>query len=209
MPDLPDILKALIAIIVLINPLEGIPLFLARTSGLPDAARVSVARRASLTVLVLLLGAMIGGKVILYLFGIEIATFTIAGGVIILLIALKMVLDAPKPEPAATDGSGDVAIVPLGTPLLAGPGPISSVIVFSGKGIGTHTTLWMSDLVLLGLIVAASLVTYLSLRMALPVGRLLGPTGINVLTRLAGILVSAIALQMILSGLLETFPAWK
>ncbi len=209
MPDLPDILKALIAIIVLINPLEGIPLFLARTSGLADAARVSVARRASLTVLVLLLGAMIGGKVILYLFGIEIATFTIAGGVIILLIALKMVLEAPKPEPAATDGAGDVAIVPLGTPLLAGPGPISSVIVFSGKGIGSHSTLWMSDAVLLGLIVAASLVTYLSLRMALPVGRLLGPTGINVLTRLAGILVSAIALQMILSGLLETFPAWK
>lgn len=209
MPDIPDILKTLIAIVVLINPLEGIPLFLARTSAMGDAARMTVARKASLTVLVLLLGAMAGGKAILYLFGIQIATFTIAGGIIILLIALKMVLEAPKP--AADSGSipGDFAIVPLGTPLLAGPGPISSVIVFSSKGIGQHGPIWISDVILLVLITLSALITYLSLRTALPVGRWLGPTGINVMTRLAGILVAAIALQMILSGLLETFPAWK
>jgi len=209
MPDIPDILKTLIAIVVLINPLEGIPLFLARTSTMDDAARMTVARKASLTVLALLLGAMAGGKAILYLFGIQIATFTIAGGIIILLIALKMVLEAPKPETSPAGPAGDFAIVPLGTPLLAGPGPISSVIVFSSKGIGQHGPLWISDVVLLVLIALSALITYLSLRTALPVGRWLGPTGINVLTRLAGILVAAIALQMILSGLLETFPAWK
>ena len=102
-----------------------------------------------------------------------------------------------------------IAIVPLGTPLLAGPGPISSVIVFSSKGIGQHGSLWMSDAVLLVLIGLASVITYLSLRTAVPVGRWLGQTGINVLTRLAGILVAAIALQMILTGLLDTFPGWK
>jgi len=209
MPDIPDILKALVAIVVLINPLEGIPLFLARTSGMNTASRISVARKASLTVLVLLLGAMAGGKAILYLFGIQIATFTIAGGIIILLIALKMVLDPPRTETSPAEGSGDIAIVPLGTPLLAGPGPISSVIVFSSKGIGHDGAIWISDVILLVLIVLAAAITYLSLRMALPVGRWLGQTGINVLTRLAGILVSAIALQMILSGLLDTFPAWK
>ena len=209
MPDIPDILKALVAIVVLINPLEGIPLFLARTAAMTEACRLGVAKRASLTVLALLLGAMAGGKAILYLFGIQIATFTIAGGVIILLIALKMVLDSPKPEASPTEGTGDIAIVPLGTPLLAGPGPISSVIVFSSKGIGLDGSIWISDAVLLLLIAIAAAITYLSLRMALPVGRWLGQTGINVLTRLAGILVSAIALQMILSGLLETFPAWK
>lgn len=209
MPDIPDILKALVAIVVLINPLEGIPLFLARTSAMNTASRISVARKASLTVLVLLLGAMAGGKAILYLFGIQIATFTIAGGIIILLIALKMVLDPPKTEASPAEGSGDIAIVPLGTPLLAGPGPISSVIVFSSKGIGHGGAIWLSDGILLVLIVLAAAITYLSLRTALPVGRWLGQTGINVLTRLAGILVSAIALQMILSGLLDTFPAWK
>ena len=209
MPDIPDILKALIAIVVLINPLEGIPLFLARTSAMTNASRLGVAKRASLTVLALLLGAMAGGKAILYLFGIQIATFTIAGGVIILLIALKMVLEPPKPETSPAEGSGDIAIVPLGTPLLAGPGPISSVIVFSSKGIGPDGSIWVSDAILLLLIALAAAITYLSLRMALPVGRWLGQTGINVLTRLAGILVAAIALQMILSGLLETFPAWK
>jgi len=209
MPEIPDILKALIAIVVLINPLEGIPLFLARTTSMSTSARLGVARRASLTVLALLLGAMAGGKAILFLFGIQIATFTIAGGVIILLIALKMVLESPKPDAAPAEGSGDIAIVPLGTPLLAGPGPISSVIVFSSKGIGQDGSIWASDAVLLVLIVLSAAITYLSLRMALPVGKWLGQTGINVLTRLAGILVSAIALQMILSGLLDTFPAWK
>jgi multiple antibiotic resistance protein len=209
MPEIPDILKALIAIVVLINPLEGIPLFLARTSAMTDALRLGVAKRASLTVLALLLGAMAGGKAILYLFGIQIATFTIAGGIIILLIALKMVLAPPKPEDSPAEGSGDIAIVPLGTPLLAGPGPISSIIVFSSKGIGPGGSIWTSDAILLLLIALAAAITYLSLQMALPVGRWLGQTGINVLTRLAGILVAAIALQMILSGLLETFPAWK
>lgn len=207
MPDLAEILKALVAIVVLINPLEGIPIFLARTSTLDAKARVAVATRASLTVCILLIAAMAGGKAILYWFGIEIATFTIAGGLIILLIALQMVLTSPKPEdPDAAPG--DISIVPLGTPLLAGPGPISSVIVFSGKGIGDGP-LWISDVVLFGIILLAAAVTYVSLRLALPVGRLLGPVGINVLTRLAGILVTAIALQMILGGLADTFPAWK
>ena len=207
MPDFPEILKALIAIVVLINPLEGIPIFLSRTSGMSPAQRLQVARKASLTVLTLLLGALVAGKAILFLFGIQITTFSIAGGVIILLIALQMVLEPPKP--AAPDGGGDIAIVPLGTPLLAGPGPISSVIVYSSKGIGSGGAIWMSDGVLLALIVAAAAITYFSLRMAMPVGRVLGVTGINVLTRLAGILVAAIALQMILSGLLATFPGWK
>ncbi len=211
MPDLADILKALIAIVVLINPLEGIPLFLARTSAMVPSARITVAFKASVTVLALLLAAMVGGKAMLYLFGIAIPSFTIAGGIIIFLIALKMVLEAPKPaEPSSNgDSRGDIAIVPLGTPLLAGPGPISSVIVFSSKGISPSGPLWISDIFLLAIIVAAAVITYVSLRMALPVGRILGPTGINVLTRLAGILVAAIALQMILSGLLETFPGWK
>jgi multiple antibiotic resistance protein len=208
MPDLPDLLKALVAIVVLINPLEGIPLYLAKTAGMDSGARVAVAFKASLTVAALLIGALFCGKAILYWFGIEIATFTIAGGLIILLIALKMVL-GPARNDDAGQPAGDIAIVPLGTPLLAGPGPISSVIVYSGKGIGGAGPMWMSDLILLGIIVTAALITYGSLRLALPVGRSLGPTGINVLTRLAGILVTAIALQMVLGGLAATFPAWK
>lgn len=209
MPEIPEILKALAAILVLINPLEGAPIYLARTAGMSEAGRVTVARKASLTVLILLLCAMAGGKAVLYLFGVQIASFTIAGGLIILLIALKMVLDDPKTGAGTDETSGDISIVPLGTPLLAGPGPISSVIVFSSQGIGPHDELWMSDLVLLGLIAVAALITYLSLRAALPVGRWLGNTGINVMTRLAGILVAAIAVQMIVSGLAVALPGLK
>lgn len=209
MPEIPEILKALVAIIVLINPLEGVPIYLARTASLSTAARIKVARKASLTVLILLLGAMAGGKAVLYLFGIQIASFTIAGGLIILLIALKMVLDSPKTGGPPTDTASDISIVPLGTPLLAGPGPISSVIVFSSQGIGQHDVLWKSDLVLLTLIVLAVVITYLSLRAAISVGKWLGETGINVMTRLAGILVAAIAIQMIVNGLQTSFPGLK
>lgn len=209
MLDLSDIFKALIAIVVLINPLEGIPIYLARTSQLSAADRIRVARKASLTVLILLIGAMAAGKVILYLFGIQIQAFTIAGGLIILIIALKMVLDPVKTNDPNASGTGDISIVPLGTPLLAGPGPLSSVIVFSSKGLGLPGAIWVSDLALFGIIIIASMITFGSLRMALPVGRRLGPIGINVLSRLAGILVAAIAMQMILSGLAETFPGWK
>lgn len=208
MPDIPEILKALIAIIVLINPLEGVPIYLTRSAQLSAAARLQVARKASLTVLILLLAAMAGGKAVLYLFGIQISSFTIAGGLIILLIALNMVLASPK-ESSDGGGSGDFSIVPLGTPLLAGPGPISSVIIFSSQGIGNHDTLWKSDIVLFVLIVAAAAFTYFCLRLAIPVGKLLGTTGINVMTRLAGILVAAIAIQMIVNGTLNSFPGWK
>lgn len=208
MPDIPEILKALIAIVVLINPLEGVPIYLARAAKLAEKDRVDAAKKASLTVLVLLLAAMAGGKAVLYLFGIQIASFTMAGGLIILLIALKMVLTPPKND-SSDEGSGEFAIVPLGTPLLAGPGPISSIIIFSSQGIGGHESLWKSDIVLFGLIVAASLITYFCLRLAMPVGKILGATGINVMTRLAGILVAAIAVQMIVSGALTSFPGWK
>lgn len=208
MPGIPETLKALIAIVVLINPLEGVPIYLARSAGMSAAARLKVAMKASLTVLILLLASMAGGKAVLFLFGIQIASFTIAGGLIILLIALKMVLSSPKAD-ADGGGGGDFSIVPLGTPLLAGPGPISSVIIFSSQGIGAHDTLWKSDIVLFLLIVVASAFTYVCLRLALPVGKVLGDTGINVMTRLAGILVAAIAVQMIVSGALESFPAWK
>ncbi len=208
MPGLPEILKALIAIVVLINPLEGVPIYLSRAAKLSDADRLKTARKASITVLVLLLAAMAGGKAVLYLFGIQIASFTMAGGLIILLIALNMVLSSPKDDPSS-GGSGDFSIVPLGTPLLAGPGPISSVIIFSSQGIGGHDALWMSDVVLLAIIIAASAITYLCLRVAIPVGKLLGTTGINVMTRLAGILVAAIAVQMIVSGALKSFPGWQ
>jgi multiple antibiotic resistance protein len=208
MPDIPEVLKALIAIVVLINPLEGVPVYLARSARLDPGARLQAARKASVTVLILLLAAMAGGKAVLYLFGIQIASFTMAGGLIILLIALNMVLAAPKDD-SGDAGSGDFSIVPLGTPLLAGPGPISSVIIFASQGIGGHDVLWKSDVVLFAIIVAASAFTYLCLRLAIPVGNLLGATGINVMTRLAGILVAAIATQMIVNGALTSFPGLK
>ena len=93
MPDLPEIFKALIAIVVMINPLEGVPIYLSHTSALAEEARKRSARNATITVLTVLLVSMALGKAILYLFGIQIGSFSIAGGLIILLISLNMIED--------------------------------------------------------------------------------------------------------------------
>lgn len=109
------------------------------------------------------------------------------------------------------DGSSGLAdssfaIVPLAIPLLAGPGPISSVIVYASKGItGTGTSLG-DDLFLAGIILVVALATFLSLAVADPARRLLGDTGINVFTRISGILVAAIAIGLISEGLGLLYP---
>ena len=207
MENLSEYLKVFIAIFVLVNPLEGIPIYLARTGGLTERQRMAIAKTTSLAVVIILWVALASGQWILQLLGISVGAFTVAGGLIIFLIALKMVLgpgggDAPSSAPP----EGSFAIVPLAIPLLAGPGPISSVIVYASKGITGHGASWTDDLVLAGIILVVGLATLLSLAVADPARRLLGGTGINVFTRISGILVAAIAVGLVNEGLVMLYP---
>jgi multiple antibiotic resistance protein len=207
MENLTEYLKVFIAVFVLVNPLEGIPIYLARTQGMSNTQRLAIARTASLAIAIILWVALAAGHLVLQLLGISVGAFTVAGGIIIFLIALKMVLG-----PAGGDlggggsDSGSFAIVPLAIPLLAGPGPISSVIVYSSKGITGQGASLGDDLVLAGIILVVALATFLSLAVADPARRLLGDTGINVFTRIAGILVAAIALGLVHEGLGMLYP---
>jgi multiple antibiotic resistance protein len=114
--------------------------------------------------------------------------------------------DADTPEGPAEQNIRRFALVPLATPLLAGPGPISSVILYASKGAGGGTKSWVDYVVLTEIILIVGLATWAALRAADPLRRVLGETGIEVSTRISGILVAAIAVQLIQEGLVELFP---
>jgi multiple antibiotic resistance protein len=208
MEKLTEYLKVFIAVFVLVNPLEGIPIYLAKTQGMTNAQRLAIARTTSIAIAIILWVTLAMGHLVLQLLGISVGAFTVAGGIIIFLIALKMVLGPSGGDLGGSSGpaDGSFAIVPLAIPLLAGPGPISSVIVYSSKGITGQGASLGDDLVLAGIILVVAAATFLSLAVADPARRLLGDTGINVFTRIAGILVAAIALGLIHEGLGMLYP---
>ena len=208
MESLAEYLKVFIAVFVLVNPLEGIPIYLARTQGMSNAQRLAIARTTSIAVAIILWVALAIGQIVLQLLGISVGAFTLAGGVIIFLIALKMVLGpSGGDDKGSGPADGSFAIVPLAIPIVAGPGPISSVIVYASKGITHHGASLTDDFILAGIILVVALATFLSLAVADPARRLLGDTGINVFTRISGILVAAIAVGLMVEGLGMLYPA--
>mgnify|MGYP000134074638 CR=1 FL=1 len=202
--------KIAVALFVLVNPLEGIPIFMARGRGLDAAARLAAARTAAISVTVIMLVALFLGRFILAGLGISIGAFMVSGGLLIFLIGVRMVFgtqDATRAAAAASgDGSESFAIVPLAIPLLAGPGVISGMIVYATKGpYGTGST--PADyLILSGIVAVVGVATWLALRAADPLRRALGDTGIDVSTRVSGLIVTAIAVEMAYTGLLSLFP---
>jgi len=203
-------LKIFIALYVLVNPLEGLPIFLARTETLDECQRLSIGWTAALSVTCIMLGTLALGRVVLALFSISIGDFTLAGGVIIFLIALKMVLGssqaADSSHPMSDEQLHSFGIVPLATPLLAGPGVISAVIVNASKGPTDRGNTLMDYIILSAIILAVGAATAIALRAAGPLKRILGETGIEVSTRMSGILVGAIAVGMIMQGIKDSFP---
>jgi multiple antibiotic resistance protein len=195
---------ALTSVFFLVDPIAAIPSFLAMTAEEDGVQRRHMAKRAAWTCLVVLAGFGAAGKLIFRLFGITLPAFKIAGGVILLLIGLDMLRarrSQTKELPVeAEEGAEkeDVGIIPLGVPMLAGPGAISTVMVL----ISGMPDWWYAIPVFLA-IVAVSLVSYWILAGADRVRRHLGETGIRILTRLMGLMLTAIAIQFMLNGLAD------
>lgn len=205
MEELTYYLKVFISVFVLVNPLEGIPLFLSSTASMDAAQKSKIAKQAAIGVITILLFTLFLGKLVLQLFAITIPAFTLAGGIIIFLIAIKMVLGSDEensnsPSPVKKD----IAIVPLATPLLAGPGPISSVILYA-----TQSTTILDWIMLTIVIFIIGIAVYFSLRGAAKMQVYLKDNGVSVMTRISGILVAAIAVEMIVSGLIQMINLYK
>ena len=197
---------ALSSIFFLVDPLAAIPSFLAITEGADAARRKRMARKGALTCFIVLTTFAIAGQLIFRLFGITLPAFEIAGGVILLLIGLDM-LQARRS--ATQEASGDTeegaakedaGIVPLGIPMLAGPGSISTVMVL----VGQVPSLWHWEMgAILGSITLTCLVSYWVLAAASRVRQVLGETGIRVLVRVMGLLLVALAMQYFVNGMMD------
>ena len=194
------------SILFIVDPFAVIPTFLAMTvRDSPEQRRV-LARRGAWTCAITLIAFALGGSIIFKIFGITIGAFKIAGGVLIGLNALDMVqarrsLQRETPiETAEGIEKDDIGILPLGVPMLAGPGAISTVMVLAlgAKSTAATVTVYVS-------IVLTSVITYFVLSGASMVERRLGQTGMRILTRLMGLVLSAIAVQFIIDGIKLSF----
>jgi multiple antibiotic resistance protein len=195
--------KIFISLFAILDPIGVIPIIITFTIGMEQQKRARVGRMASLSVCGILMVALLLGEVLLEFFGISINSFRAAGGILLLLMSLTM-LTSPKPYPVdITDGeaTSSLAIVPLSTPLLAGPGAISTVILDAHKGTGM-----LHYIIMVLVIVLLSLSVWLTFLIAPQVEKRLGQTGISIFTRLMGLVLAAIAVEFIASGLRGLFP---
>jgi multiple antibiotic resistance protein len=197
---------ALSSIFFLVDPFAAIPSFLAITESADPARRKRMARKGALTCFIVLTSFAVGGQLIFRLFGITLPAFEIAGGMILLLIGLDMLQAKRSPTQEAhgdaeeATAKEDAGIVPLGIPMLAGPGAISSVMVL----VGQAPSFWHWQMgAILGSIAVTSLVSYWVLAGAGRVRQVMGETGIRVLVRVMGLLLVALAMQYFVNGLTD------
>jgi multiple antibiotic resistance protein len=194
------------SVLFIVDPFAVIPTFLAMTVRDSLEQRRVLARRGAWTCAITLIAFALGGSMIFKIFGITIGAFKIAGGVLIGLNALDMVQArrSQQRETAVETAEGiqkdDIGIMPLGVPMLAGPGAISTVMVLAlgAKSTAASVTVYVS-------ILLTALITYFVLSAASLVERRLGQTGMRILTRLMGLVLSAIAVQFIIDGIKLSF----
>jgi multiple antibiotic resistance protein len=196
---------ALSSIFFLVDPFAALPTFLAVTAGANAQRRRRMAWKASVTAWLVLSLFALAGQLIFRLFGITLPAFEIAGGIILLLIGLDM-LEAKRSPTQETGGDTEAAaskedagIVPLGIPMLAGPGSITSVMVLVGQAQGRGALI----AVILGAILVTAVICYLVLGNSDRVARGLGETGIRILVRIMGLLLVALAVQYFVNGMVD------
>lgn len=194
--------KFFIGLFALVNPVGIIPVFISMTSYQPAAVRNKTNLTANLSVAIILLTSLFLGDGILQIFGISIDSFRIAGGILVVTIAMSMISGKlgedkqNKQEKSETAVRESIGVVPLALPLMAGPGAISSTIVW-----GTRYHSWV-HLVGFSLAIAVfALCCWGIFRIAPWLVRLLGQTGINVITRIMGLLLMALGIEFIVTGI--------
>lgn len=201
-------LISFVSLIAILDPLAVIPVYL--TLFTEEQRRRSanlIAFTASAAVLVTLTLFMLVGAKLLSFLGISLAAFRVSGGILIFLMAMQMLegsMSRVKRSETEEDYSDirSFSIVPLAIPLLSGPGAMSTAILLSNKAPG-----YLGKLTLFGVILVCCTLIYLTLRLAEKGNQLLGRTGIRIATRIMGLLLAAVAMQFVLDGLKEIFPA--
>lgn len=199
--------KTGIALLAIVNPIGGVPLFVSATGATSPAVRARTARTVAVTVFVVLgLAALLGTR-ILDFFGISIPSFLVGGGILLLLLAVSMLQareSGIRQTPAEAQEVAErhaIGVVPLGIPLLAGPGAISTVIIAThhAPGFGHQLQLFVP-------IAAVALIVWATLTVAARISSRMGTIGINIITRIMGLILAAMAVEFMVRGLSELFP---
>jgi multiple antibiotic resistance protein len=202
------LITSLISLFIIIDPPGNIFPYLALSAAYTPPAARSLAWQACLYAFLILALVIVAGRIILQFFGISIAAFQIAGGLILFRIAIDMLEGRGHFNRFDTSSSLDaadyrgVALVPLAVPLLSGPGAISTVLVLTSQA----RSYLQDGLILLALLIVL-LVTYIFFRFAKFLLNYLKETGIRLLTRLMGLIMAALAVQFVITGLLAAFPS--
>ena len=207
-----EIIKIILAFMVLINPFGALTLFLDSTHGYSLNNRRKVARIACLTIFITISFFTLAGETLLKALGISIGSFQLAGGILVFLIALNMMNGEGNPvKPDQENFDVDhlhgapptmaAAVVPIAIPMMIGPGGISTVIIYSSQVTGI---LQVSAILIAGLFI--SLFCYVALMAAGRISRLLGDTGLNIMSRIMGMLLAAVSIEIIVNGLRTLFP---
>ena len=201
-----EYLRFLVTLTAVLDPFLAVPIFLALTASRSAAARVALVRAVAIAVFAVLAAAALLGDAILTLIGASLAAFRVGGGLVLLLMALAMLsakaggLRQSREEAEELESGELSGVVPLAVPLLAGPGAISTTIIAAQKGGAAHLA------AILACIAVVSMLTWLVLRAADAIGGRLGTTGLNIATRLLGLLLAALAIQTMAEGLKGLFP---
>jgi len=203
--------KPFITLLAVVNPLACVPFFIHFTQGFTKAQRQRTILVSSFTTFVVIAISALLGLQILEFFGISLASFQVGGGMLLLSSALSMLNAQPAEARANADEVHDaearatvgasIAVVPLAIPLLTGPATMSTVVIYAEKA---KTALQLGTLVGYGVVIAVA--TALCFAMAPPIARVMGKTGINVMTRLMGLILAALAVEVMADGLHKLFP---
>jgi multiple antibiotic resistance protein len=204
-----DLMKPLIALLAIVNPIGVVPFFIHFTQNLNHAQRRRTMQVSAFSAfLVIGLSALAGMRIIEF-FGISIASFQVGGGTLLLISSLQMLNAQPaesKPSDmsdgdAKVDAGASIAVVPLTIPLLTGPATISTMVIYAQR-----TRHWWELAALVGYGVVVAAAVYLAFLASGRIARLLGHTGINVMTRLMGLILAALAVEIMADGLTQLFP---
>ncbi len=204
-------LKPLVTLLAIVNPLACVPFFIHYTQNFSDQQRKHTILVASFSAFVVIAVSALLGLQILDFFGISLAGFQVGGGLLLMTSALSMLnaqpadsrSNADELQEAETKSSlgASIAVVPLTIPLLTGPATMSTVVIYADKAKGA-----LQLLSLVGYGVVIGLATALCFALAQPIARVLGKTGINIMTRLMGLILTALAVELIAEGLHKLFP---
>ncbi|EAQ06461.1 MULTISPECIES: MarC family protein [Yoonia] len=202
MTELPALIAAFTTMFIIMDPPGLVPVFIALTQGMSAEQRRAIAVRACIVAGVLMILFLFVGEAVLGFIGISMDAFRIAGGILLFLTALDMLFQRRQARRADNAAEGqaehqdDPSVFPLALPLIVGPGAITTIILLAGNATSA------ADFgAIAGVLMAVLLITFLAFLVAPTIERALGKTGLNIVTRVLGMLLAALAVQFVLDGL--------